>query len=385
MRAEDQQNTEWVIETASGCAGAYAGRQLAEAGLPVLRIEPEDGGTLRQLPPFDDRGMSIPYLSLNGRKQVIRIDMSDDRGSRLFADLIARSSVFITDTPRHFPARSLRVTCHIHPSPVCFAGDLPSTDILVQAASGALSMTGPLSGPPSPIGIPVGDIAPGLFAAIGILHGLLEDTPQAIEVHALDATIALLSYLGCSYLVGGGEMGFVGTGHPYVTPYGAYRAKDGHIIVAPGFTHVFWQNLCRMLGRPDLIDDPRFGTLTSRKKHRDALQEILDAAFMQDTVESWERRLNEADVPNGRVQRIRQAIEHPVMEHRNMVTTVEGRRFFNSPLIQNTPGAKGDGRTAQAGNGWRDILTGLGVPVHDIAGLESAKVITPVYPIATAA
>lgn len=381
MDPNDKKQNHRVVEIASSAAGAYAGRVLAEAGLAVLRIEVEETPALCSLPPFTDDGSSIPYLSLNGRKEIIRVDVRDPRGRALARRLISAASVFLTDDPAYFPLRCRGVTCHVHPGEIGIAGNVPSMDYIIQAMSGALSMTGPLKGPPSPIGIPVGDIAPGLFATIGILNGLLSDEPQAIEVRALDATLALMSYLGCSYLVGGAEMGFVGTGHPYVTPYGAYRAKDGHIIVAPGFTQIFWQNLCHMLGRADMIDDPKFATLTSRKKHRDELQAILDAAFMQDTVENWERRLNEADVPNGKVQPVRAALEHPVMQHRGMITEIGGRRFINSPVIQNTPGAEADGRVSAGNPGWHtlvhELTEGRGELEALLAGGQVAALHTP--------
>ena len=368
-----------VVEITSSCAGAYTGRQLAEAGLAVLRLEIADHTPLHQLPPFDAQGNSIPWLSMNGKKENVRVDMSTSRGREFVDRIIKRSAVFVTDMPAFFDARSQQITCHIHADRIGVASDLPSTDILMQAMSGALSMTGPLQGPPTPIGLPIGDLAPGLFAAIGILRGLLQDQPQAIEVHALDATVALISYLGCSYIVSGEEIGFVGSGHPFVTPYGAYRAKDGYIIVAPGFTQVFWQNLCRMLNREDLIEDPRFGTLTNRRKHRNALQEILDAAFSQDTVEAWESRLDKADVPNGPIRPFRQVLAHPATAVRGMVTDIQGRSFLSSPLIDNTALPQCADRPT-GGRAWKTATTRhLGMSSAEIESLLHDHVVRPLH------
>ncbi|MBI4192449.1 MAG: CoA transferase [Betaproteobacteria bacterium] len=366
-----------VVEVTTTHAGAYAGRQLAEAGLPVLRLELLDKPG-QQLPPMTSGGFSAPYLSLNGKKENVRVNGASAPGREFLARIIANSSVFVTDVPDLFTARSALVTCRLHVDSVCVAGDLPSNDILVQAMSGALSMTGRLEGAPTPIGIPVGDVAPGLFAAIGVLFALVEEIPQTISIHSLDATVSLLSYLGCSFLVSGAEPGFAGSGHPFVTPYGAYRAKDGYIIVAPGFTQVFWQNLCRMLGRSDLIDDPRFRTFTNRKNNRADLQKILSTAFAENTVEEWEARLDQADVPNGPVRSFRQALEHPVTNVRGMITQVHGLPFLNTPLINNTP-MDGMADRPLGARGWRQALGRLGMTGADVAALGENGIVSPGY------
>ena len=366
-----------VVEVTTTHAGAYTGRQLAEAGLPVLRVELLDKPA-QQLPPMTSEGFSAAYLSMNGKKENVRVDGASEQGRALLARIITNSSVFVTDLRELFTARSALVTCHLHVDNVCVAGDLPSNDILVQAMSGALSMTGHLKGPPAPIGIPVGDIAPGLFAAIGVLFALVEEIPQTLSVHSLDATVSLLSYLGCSFLVSGTEPGFAGSGHPFVTPYGAYRAKDGYIIVAPGFTQVFWQNLCRMLGRPELIDDPRFRTFNNRRNNKSALQEILGTAFAENTVDEWEARLDQADVPNGPIRSFRQALEHPVTNIRGMITQVHGLSFLSTPLINNTP-IEGMANRPLGARGWRHALERLGMTGTDVTALARDGVVRPCY------
>lgn len=377
VEVDYQESPYQVVEVTTTHAGAYAGRQLAEAGLPVLRVELLDKPA-QSLPPMTAEGFSAAYLSMNGKKENIRLDRLSEQGRALLEKIITNSSVFVTDVSDLFAARSALVTCHLHVGKVGVAGDLPSNDILIQAMSGALSMTGHLKGPPAPIGIPVGDIAPGLFAAVGVLFALIEETPQTISVHSLDATVSLLSYLGCSFLVSGKEPGFAGSGHPFVTPYGAYRAKDGYIIVAPGFTQVFWQNLCRMLGRPELTEDPRFRTFTNRRNNRNELQEILDSAFAEKTVDEWETCLDRADVPNGPIRSFRQALDHPITNIRGMITQVHGLSFLSTPLINNTPVA-GMAERPLGARGWRQAFERLGMTGTEVTALARDGVVRPGY------
>lgn len=367
-----------VVDITSTYAGAYASRQLAEAGLPVLRVELSDSPALQQLPPAKSADYSVPYLSANGKKQCIRIDATVAAGKTLLESIISNSSVFVTDRPELFSARGARVTCQIHADNFCVAGDLPSSDVLVQAASGALSMTGHLGGPPALIGIPIGDVAPGLFAAIGIIRELLDDEPQCISVHSLDATLSLLSYLGCNYLLSGIQPPFIGSGHPWIVPYGAYLAKDGYIIVAPAFTQAFWRNLCRMLECPELIDDPRFVGPADRNKNREALQEILRPLFATRPVAEWEAKLDYADVPSGPFRSFRQALEYSMASARGMVSKVQGELFLDTPLVSNTP-IDGGKSTSFRSRPWRQALTHLGLTNSNIEDLERSGVLRPYF------
>ena len=365
-----------VVEITSTYAGAYAGRQLAEAGLPVLRVELTDATPLQKLPPFAASGDSVAWLSANGKKENLRIDAGTEEGRSLLEGLIARSAVFLTDDPDWFEARSRLMTCHMRMNPMSIHHDLPTDDVLVQAMSGALSMTGRPGESPVPIGIPLGDVAPGIYAAIGIMNGLLSDESRVIAVHGLDATASLLSYLGCSYLISGEEPGLIGSGHPHVVPYGAYRAKDGYIIVAPGFTQAFWRKLCRMLDKAELIDDPRFLTPVDRRNNREELQAIFRPAFTTRTVEDWAARLDEADVPSGPYRTFARALQQPLVQERGMVTRVGEHSFLATPLRCNTAEEPGRERPTP-GTPWRQIMQDLGVPAAGIDALTAQGTVKP--------
>lgn len=364
-----------VVEIASTAAGTHAGRLLAEAGLSVLRLEIDGTPPLQDFPPLAADGNSVAYLSANGKKSVLRVKAAD---RALISKWIAASDAFITDRRDWFTERSRGTTCHIRPTEGVLPGDLdlPSGDVLLQAACGAASVTGRLAGPPVAIGIPIGDLAAGYFAALGVTNGLIEEGPQLLSVRGIDAIVALLSYMGTCYVVSGEDVGFIGSGHPYIVPYGAFPASDGYVIVG-AFTQAFWRKLCTMLDHNDWAGDPRFKTFVNRRDNRDILNGMLDEVFRQNTVAHWVDRLREADVPHAPVHSLRQAVRQPVMTARAMTTSVDGRRYFNTPII-NLAGGSGPLTRPAVSPDWRACLGRLGLDTPDIAALVAKASVVPI-------
>jgi formyl-CoA transferase/CoA:oxalate CoA-transferase len=357
--------TSTVVEIASTYATMHAGRLLAESGLPVLRIELDAHPALEALGPRLPDGRNAAYLSANLKKTTIRLDA--DRAASLIAQLATTGAVFLTDRDEYRELRARNVTCHVHPYRGTTGGmlELPSADVLVQAGMAGAGMTGRIGGAPVPMGFPIGDLAPGMYAAIGVLRGLLEARAQKITIDALDATVSLLTYLGCSFFVSGEDVGFIGSGHPYIVPYGAYTARDGHVIVA-AFNQEFWRKLCKMLGRSDLCENPRYRRFTDRRENRDELNALLDDLFRQHTVAEWTERLRAADVPNAPVFSLQQSIEHPVVAARNMVLECDGVPLFESPLADVTQRRAGaSGKRALLGD-VHATLAALGITEDDV-------------------
>jgi len=369
-----------VVEIATSYATSYGGRLLAEAGIPVLRIELDEQPSLQTMPPFGPGGFSVAYLSANAKKACIRIDPSTKAGKELLDRLVARSSVFLTDHAQLWDHKSAGVTCHVHPYPersdVMY--ELPSYDALVQSQSGAISMTGRITGPPVKIGFLIGDLAPALYASMGIINGLVDGRQQTVSIYPLDATVSLLSYLGCSFIAVGEEPGFIGSGHPHIVPYGAFTAKDGYVIVA-AFTQAFWRKLCAMFNRPDMTDNPRFRTFVDRRDNRDELNGLLNQLFTEDTVKNWVKRLDIADVPNAPMYSMRQALDQEVVEAREMVMELDGIRLLNTPII-GVGKSGGEARPALLRD-WRLALESLGLSKAEIDQAKSAGVVTPYYPV----
>ena len=341
----------------------------------MLRVEVGNDHALQRIPPLAPDGNSVAYLSANAKKSVVQVSPAGARA--LVARLVAASAVFITDRPEWHSLRAAGTTCHIHPYDGLVEGlcELPTADSIVQAASGAVSVTGHLTGPPVSIGFPIGDVAPGMFATIGILNGLLENEPQHISVRALDATVSLLCYMGCSFMIDGDDVGFIGSGHPYIVPYGAYKAKDGYVIVG-AFTQVFWRKLCLMLERADLVENPRFRNFAMRRDNRDELNQIFADLFGESTVADWVSRLKQGDVPHAPVFTMRQAIDQPAVAARDMIVRVNGLALFNSPIVTlaapDQPGTR-----PVVSPDWHARLIALGVDAAEIAGFVASGALLP--------
>lgn len=370
-----------VVEIASTYGAAFGGRLLSETGVSVLRVETEAEPALNRMPPRGPGGYSVPYLSANGKKARVRVDTSAAEGRALVDRLIAASDAFLTDRPELWDKRSAGVSCRVHtfPDDVQLRYELPSYDVPIQAQSGAISMTGRIGGPPVPIGFPIGDIAPGVYASIGTLQGLLDGGRQTIAVHALDAAVSLLSYLGCSFIAAGEEPGFIGSGHPHIVPYGAFPASDGYVIIA-GFTQDFWRKLCRMLDREDLTENPRYRTFVDRRDNRDELNALLADLFREDTVEHWVARLDTADVPNAPIYSMREALDSDVVGERDMTVELDGLRFLNSPIID-VDNPRGAASRPPLMRDWRRALGALGLAEDEIAELLRAGTVRPLEPV----
>ncbi len=227
-----------------------------------------------------------------------------------------------------------------------------------------------------PIGFPVGDVAPGIYATIAVLDALVKGGKQTIEIRALDAMLSLLSYFATCYKVDGEDIGFVGSGHPYIVPYGAYPASDGWIIVA-AFTQVFWRKLCAMFDRKEWSDHPRFKNFSLRRDNRDELNALIADMFRPHPVAYWAEQLRLADVPHAPVYTLHQALTQPVVAARDMVIDVNGLSMLNSPVIDlcrraadlpDRPGLSLD---------WQAQLHALGVAGDELVALLASRSVVP--------
>jgi CoA:oxalate CoA-transferase len=177
-----------------------------------------------------------------------------------------------------------------------------------------------------------------LFAAIGICSALYErertGEPAKIDVAMLDSQVAILENAIARYTATGEVPGPLGARHPSITPFGAYAAADGHLVIAAG-NDVLFRRLCEVLGRPAIADDPRFATNASRTEHHDALQFELEAALASDTVDAWLARLEAADLPCGPINDVAAVLAHPQVQARNMVVHLDDERLAGLELAGN--------------------------------------------------
>jgi crotonobetainyl-CoA:carnitine CoA-transferase CaiB-like acyl-CoA transferase len=305
-------------------AGPLCTMTLGDLGADVVKVERPDGGddTREWGPPWHDEGATY-YLGLNRNKRSVTLDLKDPGDLALAQRLAARADVVVESfRPGTIDRLGLGydavradnpgvVFCSVSAfGPGEQAAKLPGYDLLLQAMSGLMSVTGETDGRPLKVGAALVDMICGLFAANGILAALharaRTGAGQRVEVSLMDSALAALLNQGSGFLNAGVVPGRLGNRHPSITPYETYRAADADFAVACGNDALF-RRLCGAVERPGLADDARFATNRARLEHRDDLTAELEAAFAEADAEEWVARLGAAGVPAGPINDVGEA------------------------------------------------------------------------------
>jgi crotonobetainyl-CoA:carnitine CoA-transferase CaiB-like acyl-CoA transferase len=323
-----------ILDLTRALAGPYASGLLADMGADVIKIEnpSEPDGVRTSLPRVN--GVSNHFMNFNRNKRSLPIDLSVDQGRELFLKLVATADVVVENfRPGVMDNLGLSyetlsvindqiILCSI--SGFGQTGSFranPAYDVIVQAMSGAMSVTGEPGGEPVRLGVPMGDLSGGLFGAIGILSALhdrsVSGKGQSIDVSMLDGLTHLMLYYSVDYLNAGLTVGPVGGRHNHIAPYGVLPVSDGHLVVAI-ITKKFWLLFCEAIERPDLIVDERFLTTSSRLKNKDELYSILDEVLKQRTQAEWTAIFEKASIPFAPMLTVDQVAEHPLFREREM-------------------------------------------------------------------
>lgn len=324
-----------VLELGQVIAGTYGGMILADLGAEVIKIEPPWGDAARNPTITPVGGESAIHLQMNRGKKSMVLDLKSEAGREIFYGLVAKSDVVIDNfrpgvmarlridhesLRRHNPRLiTVSITGFGATGP---ARDRPAFDLVVQAYSGLLSMTGPADGPPARVGIPIADISGGIFACLAVLGALvglqLHGEPQHVDVSMLDALVSMLSYDAFDHLNTGARIERRGTAHAHIVPWQALAVKDGYVVVAVR-GEKFWRNLCDAIGRPDLKEDPRTRDNGARLENRSYVEEILSEAFAKRTKDEWTAMMEEYDLPVAPVNDIAEVFTDPQVRARGMV------------------------------------------------------------------
>ena len=313
---------------------------LADLGARVVKIEhPSRGDDTRHWgPPFRE-GESAYFLSVNRNKESVAIDFAKPDGLALIHDLVARADVFIENfrpgTLEKFrldyaslsAGRPSLIYCSISGyGQTGRRSAEPGYDAVAQAEGGIMSVTGLPDGPPIRPGIPIADMASGMFAASGVLAALFDrertGRGRYIDVALLDAITALLIYQAQSYFLTGAPPLRVGNRHALIAPYDSFTARDGTFILAVGNDAQF-QRCCEAIGLADLARDRRFVTNRDRVVRYDELRPILDARFRTDDRDTWLTTLGAAGVPVAPVRDVKELMADPHLQDRGMIATVD--------------------------------------------------------------
>ena len=326
-----------ILELGQVIAGNFGGVILADLGAEVIKIEPHSGDTARNanIAPLHDE--SAIHLFMNRGKKSVVLDLKDPRGLGLFLSLAEQADVVIdnfrpgvmtrlgidheTLKQRNPDIITSSVTGFGEYGP---AKDKAAFDLVVQAYSGHVDITGPADGDPARVGIPIADIAGGIYSCISVLAALvgreLHGNGQHADVAMLDTLVSLLSYDALDHLNSGRKLTRLGTAHAHMVPWQAFRTGDGYVVVAAR-DEKFWQNLCDAIGRPDLKDDPRTANNAQRLSNRDYLVDILSEIFLTRRNAEWLAILDEYDIPNAPVNDMEQVFTDAQVLARGMVGT----------------------------------------------------------------
>ncbi|MGI9610041.1 MAG: CaiB/BaiF CoA transferase family protein [Acidimicrobiia bacterium] len=328
-----------VLELGQVIAGTFGGVILADLGAEVIKIEPPRGDTARNpgIAPYQSE--SAIHLFMNRGKKSVVLDLKTEEGLDLFYRLVAGADVVIDNFRPGVMERlgidhdallatnpdiiTVSVTGFGEYGP---ARDRPAFDLVVQAYSGHMDITGASDGPPARVGVPLGDISGGLYSCIAVLAGLaargLGNSGVHADVAMLDAMVSMLSYDALDHLNTGVEVQRQGTAHAHMVPWQAFATSDGHVVIAAR-DEKFWRNLCDLIDRPDLKDDVRTRDNRSRVENREFVVGVLSDAMASRSTAEWVEALEAADIPAAPVNDLAGVFTDPQVEARDMIGTYE--------------------------------------------------------------
>jgi crotonobetainyl-CoA:carnitine CoA-transferase CaiB-like acyl-CoA transferase len=336
-------------------AGPLCTMTLGDLGADVVKVERPDGGddTRTWGPPWHAEGATY-YLGLNRNKRSVTLDLKDPADLALARRLAERADVVVESfRPGTIDRLGLGYDAIAPDNPgvvYCSisafgtgerAAALPGYDLLLQAMSGLMSVTGEPDGRPLKVGAALIDMICGLYASNAILAALhargVSDSGagQRVHVSLMDSALAALLNQGSGFLNAGVVPGRMGNRHPSITPYETFRAADGDFAVACGNDALFGR-LCGAIGRDDLPDDARFASNEARLEHRDALGAELEAAFAGAPADEWVAKLGAAGVPAGPINDVGAAFAFAEDLGLDPAVEVDGVRTVRSPMTLGT-------------------------------------------------
>lgn len=382
-----------VLDLSRALSGPFCSTILGDFGANVIKVEPSaSGDMIRTWGPFDN-DQSVYYLSGNRNKRSIAVDFRSAEGRILLRRLALKSDVVLENFKPGTLAKlgldpdELRaekpdlIVASI--SGFGSAGplrDQPGFDQIAQGYSGFMSFTGTAESGPTRVGVAIGDMAAGMWLAIGVLVAWSErqrtGRGQTVETSLLASLVALLSVQGQRYLSLGEVAGPTGNVHPVISPYGVFRAADGDLNIGAA-TQAMWLSLCDVIGRPDLKTDERYLDNARRIERREELRGIIEFELARGTRAEWTSRLVKVGIPAGPINSIQDALESEQVRHLGLVEerlhpTLGALRQISNPISM-----------SETADGWirrppplfgehtHEVLAEFGLSKDEIARLEA--------------
>jgi crotonobetainyl-CoA:carnitine CoA-transferase CaiB-like acyl-CoA transferase len=386
-----------VLDLTRFVAGSQATMWLGALGAEVVKVEPPAGDPYRAQGTERAGGESVLFMALNAGKRSLGLDFRSERGREVMDRLLGSCDLLVENSrPGSLAAYGLdwesvhrRFPRLVYGS-ISGYGDIgPEAarggfDLILQAESGVMSVTGsPRSGPVK-VGAPFLDVGAALSCALGLLAGYIErlrtGTGSLVSASLLEFGLAGLGTVLSSVAVSGREPGLLGTHSPLFAPYGGFRTADGWLVMAGAGSEQMWRRACAALGLEDLAGDPRFADGAARVAHRDELTARIETVLTKQPTGHWLAGLEAAGVPAAEVRGLAGVLGWPQVAALGSLQELPagpdgGYRVVGPPFRLDRTVLAYPGPAPALGRDTRDLLAELGYPAAEIAGLEDAGVV----------
>jgi crotonobetainyl-CoA:carnitine CoA-transferase CaiB-like acyl-CoA transferase len=386
-----------VLDLTRVLAGPYCAMLLGDMGAEVIKIEePGKGDDTRGWPPFAG-GESTYFMSVNRNKKSVTLNLKAPEGRDILKKLAKKSDVllenFRTGTMEKL-GLGYATLAKLNPRLVyCaisgFGESGPEShrggyDLIVQAESGVMDLTGFADGPPVKVGNSIADLVAGMSGAHGVTLALLARQKtrrgQKVEVAMLDVMAALLTYQAGMYLNAGRTPARRGNEHPSIVPYEVFKAADGYLALGVA-NNSLWERCCAALERPDLAKDPRYATEASRVENRATLVPLLNQVLGARSGEDWMKRLEAVGVPAGRIRTVPEVCESEHLRARGMLVALPHAKagtvkMMGVPIrLHGTPGKAKSAAPVLGGDTDAVLIRVLGLRRGEVQRLRKAGVL----------
>ena len=324
-----------VVDLTRVLVGPYCTMILSDLGARVIKIEaPEIGDDSRGFGPFID-DYSAYFMSLNRGKESIALNLKNEDDKKVFEKILAKADILVENFKPGTLEKwgfgwnevSKKYPKLIYASASGFGQTgplkgLPAYDMVVQGMGGLMSVTGHPNSEPTRVGTSIGDITAGLFTAIGINAALYDRQKTGkgtfIDVSMLDCQIAILENAIARYLSKNEIPEPMGSRHPSIAPFEAFKTKDSFLIIAAGNDKLF-KSLCEVLEIPNIANDEMYKTNSLRSQNIDKLKLIIEDKLQHKNTGEWIKVMENLKIPCGPIFNIKQAVENPQIKERNMI------------------------------------------------------------------